>query len=88
MKSKFKLFTIFISLSVLLLTGCAEKMAIKKFKHNTPLIKQDVKSLGKKEVEKSVEMGPTPVDGDVVKPSEETSEGGEPQVDSDDRTPF
>ena len=67
MKSKFKLFTIFISLSVLLLTGCAEKMAIKKFKHNTPLIKQDVKSLGKKEVEKSVEMGPTPVDGDVVK---------------------
>ena len=30
----------------------------------------------------------TKVDGDVVKPSEETSEGGESQVDSDDRTPF
>ena len=30
----------------------------------------------------------TKVDGDVNKPSEETSEGGEPQVDSDDRTPF
>ena len=30
----------------------------------------------------------TKVDGDVVKPSEETSEGGESQVDSDDRIPF
>ena len=67
MKSKFKFFTIFISLSLLLLTGCAEKYATKKFKHNTPLIKQDVKTLGKKELEKSVKMGPTPVEGDVVK---------------------
>ena len=30
----------------------------------------------------------TKVDGDVNKPSEETSEGGESQVDSDDRIPF
>ena len=45
----------------------AEKMAKKKFKHDTPLIKTDVKTLGKKELEKSAEMGPIPVEGDVVK---------------------
>ena len=37
------------------------------FKHDTPLIKTDVKKLGKKELEKSAEMGPTPVEGDVIK---------------------
>jgi type IV pilus assembly protein PilQ len=50
-----------------MLTGCAEKMAKKTFKHNTPLIKTDVKQLGKKELEKSAEMGPIPIEGDVVK---------------------
>mgnify|MGYP001301726760 FL=1 len=54
-----------------ILSGCAEqmtKMKTKKtFKHNTPLIKEDVKKLGKKEVEKSAEMGPTPIEGDVKK---------------------
>ena len=67
MKKTFKNLFLLISLSVLFLTGCAEKMATKKFKHNTPLIKQDVKALGKKELEKSAEMGPTPVVGDVIK---------------------
>ena len=67
MKKSFKNLFVLISLSVLFLTGCAEKMATKKFKHNTPLIKQDVKALGKKELEKSAEMGPTPVVGDVIK---------------------
>ena len=55
------------SFFAILLTGCAEKYATKKFKHNTPLIKQDVKILGKKELEKSAEMGPMPVEGDVIK---------------------
>ena len=39
----------------------------KTFKHNTPLIKEDVKKLGKKEVDKSAEMGPTPIEGDTQK---------------------
>ena len=40
---------------------------MKVFKHDTPLIKTDVKKLGKKEIEKSVEMGPVPIEGDVIK---------------------
>ena len=73
MKKTFKNLFLLISLSVLFLTGCAEKMATKKFKHNTPLIKQDVKALGKKELEKSAEMGPTPVVGDVIKLKKENN---------------
>ena len=56
-----------LPLAIFLLTGCADKMAKKTFKHDTPLIKTDVKQLGKKELEKSAEMGPVPVEGDVVK---------------------
>ena len=67
MKFKNKISLILIPLLFLMLTGCAEKMAKKTFKHNTPLIKTDVKQLGKKELEKSAEMGPTPIEGDVVK---------------------
>ena len=67
MKFKNKLSFIIIPFLILLLTGCAEKFAKKKFKHNTPLIKTDVKKMGKQELEKSAKMGPTPVDGDVVK---------------------
>ena len=66
MRSKIQLLSLSF-LAVLLLTGCAEKLANKKFKHDTPLIKQDVKKLGKKELEKSAEMGPVPVEGDVIK---------------------
>ena len=66
LKNIFSLFSI-----LLLLSGCAEQMSKikknKKFKHDTPLIKQDVKKLGKIEIEKSAEMGPTPVDGDFQK---------------------
>ena len=58
---------ILLPLAIFLLTGCADKMAKKTFKHDTPLIKTDVKKLGKKELEKSAEMGPVPVEGDVVK---------------------
>ena len=50
-----------------MLTGCAEKFVNKPFKHDTPLIKTDVKKMGKQELEKSAEMGPSPIDGDVIK---------------------
>ena len=39
----------------------------KKVKHNTPLIKNDVKKSGQAEVDKTVEMGPKPVIGDTKK---------------------
>ena len=65
---KVKIFSIIFSMALLVLTGCSsQKHAKKGFKHDTPLIKQDVKKLGKKELEKSAEMGPVPVDGDVIK---------------------
>jgi len=67
MKITNKISYILIPLLFLLMSGCAEKMAKKKFKHDTPLIKTDVKTLGKKELETSAEMGPIPVEGDVVK---------------------
>ena len=68
MMSKIKLFSIIFSVALLVLTGCSsQKHAKKGFKHDTPLIKQDVKKLGKKELEKSAEMGPVPVEGDVIK---------------------
>ena len=54
----------------LILTGCANMpntINNKKFKHNTPLIKGDIKSQGKAEVAKTIEMGPKPVDGDTEK---------------------
>ena len=51
------------------LSGCAQTTAKGKkkkvFQHDTPLIKEDVKKLGKIEVEKSAEMGPKPVEGDI-----------------------
>ncbi len=59
-------------ISIIALTGCQtiqkDKSKFgKKFKHNEPLIKTDVKALGKEEVDKTAEMGPTPVEGDVIK---------------------
>ena len=70
----YKSLKIFVSLIFLLfaLSSCANQMGKaktkpKKFKHDTPLIKEDVRALGKIEVEKSAEMGPTPVEGDFKK---------------------
>ena len=65
----YKNFILIFLFSTLFLSGCTQdgKFGVKKFKHNTPLIKQDVKILGKKELEKSAEMGPMPVEGDVIK---------------------
>ena len=63
----------FINLFVLLflilfLNGCQTvKKANKPFKHNTPLIKDDVREKGKTEVAKTLDMGPKPVEGDTRK---------------------
>ena len=58
-----------LPLVLIFLTGCAGSFPKKSgsFKHDTPLIKTDIKKIGQKEVDKSVEMGPIPVEGDVVK---------------------
>jgi len=70
----YKSLKILVSLFFLLfaLNGCADQLGKakskpEKFKHNTPLIKDDVRKLGKLEIEKSSEMGPTPVEGDFKK---------------------
>ena len=64
----------FINLFVLLflivfLNGCQNinKKVNKPFKHNTPLIKDDVREKGKTEVAKTLDMGPKPVEGDTRK---------------------
>ena len=58
-----------ISILLLVLNACATKPFSKKgkgFKHNTPLIKDDIRKAGKIEVEKTVDMGPQPVIGDTT----------------------
>ena len=66
-----KALNIIISLLLMsfVLSGCTQTTSKGKkkvvFKHDTPLIKEDVKKLGKIEVEKSAEMGPKPVEGDI-----------------------
>ena len=53
---------------LLIVSGCVKKpQKIKTFKHNTPLIKKDIKAAGKAEIEKTLEMGPKPVEGDIIK---------------------
>ena len=57
-----------ISLLLFILNGCATKTLSKKnkaFKHDTPLIKEDIKKSGQIEIEKTIDMGPKPVDGDT-----------------------
>ena len=68
MKSNFlKALPILIGLTILM-TGCTmQGKKSKVFKHDTPLIKTDIKELGKKELEKSAEMGPIPNEADVIK---------------------
>ncbi len=53
---------------IFFVTGCAQPgKKVKGFKHDTPLIKTDVKEFGKAELEKDAKMGPVPVEADVVK---------------------
>jgi len=49
------------------LSGCQTvKQANKPFKHNTPLIKENVKKDGRAEIQKTLELGPKPADGKKV----------------------
>ena len=63
----YKLVASFIFI-IFFITGCAQPgKKVKGFKHDTPLIKTDVKEFGKAEIEKDAKMGPVPVEADVVK---------------------
>ena len=64
-----KIFVIFGLFVLILLSGCTSdgKFGIKKFKHETPLIKDDIKKKGAIEVDKTAKMGPQPATGDVIK---------------------
>ena len=64
-----KIFVIFVLFASILLSGCTSdgKFGIKKFKHETPLIKDDIKKKGAIEVDKTAKMGPQPATGDVIK---------------------
>ena len=68
-KNYLKKFIGFILL-VVLVSGCTatgKKAKTKGFKHDTPLIKEDVKAKGRIEVDKTVDMGPIPAEADVIK---------------------
>ena len=66
-KKLFNIIALF-SVFILVLTGCSQQGKFgKPFKHKTPLIKEDIKKSGKKEIQKTVDMGPSPVEGDVEK---------------------
>ena len=64
-------FTIPLILSLIILTGCTTNGKFNKkggFKHDTPLIKdEDIRVTGKETVDKTVELGPQPIEGDVIK---------------------
>ena len=55
---------------VIVLTGCTADRKWKNskpFKHNTPLIKDDIRKTGQSEIAKTLGMGPRPIDGDTRK---------------------
>ena len=63
-----KYLSIFTLITIaLVLNGCANSKYNKPFKHNTPLIKDDIRKTGKSEISKTLEMGPKPVIGDTRK---------------------
>ena len=68
-KKYLRIFAGLTLLLTLMVTGCTAtgKKGSKVFKHDTPLIKQDVKKFGASEVDKTVDMGPVPTEADVVK---------------------
>jgi len=66
---KIKLVSSFLVLLVTL-TNCTSTGQFKKskpFKHNTPLIKDNIKKSGQTEIAKTLEMGPKPIFGDTTK---------------------
>ena len=63
-----KYLSIFVVISLaIILNGCANSKYNKPFKHNTPLIKDDIRKAGKSEIAKTLEMGPKPLEGDTRK---------------------
>ena len=63
-----KYLSIFVVISLaIILNGCANSKYNKPFKHNTPLIKDDIRKAGKSEIAKTLEMGPKPIEGDTRK---------------------
>ena len=67
MNTKFIKTFAFFAFLILILNGCASGQLgkTKTFKHNTPLIKEDIKKEGQLEVQKTVNMGPNPTIGDT-----------------------
>jgi len=64
-KNIFKIFGV-ILFSVVL-SACQQMKDVNKpFKHNTPLIKEDIKKSGRAEIQKTLELGPKPADGKKV----------------------
>ena len=60
---------IFITCFITFLSNCTSTGQFKKakpFKHNTPLIKENIKKSGQSEIAKTLEMGPKPVFGDTT----------------------
>ena len=65
---KIKIIPLFLILLVVL-SNCTSTGKFKKakpFKHNTPLIKENIKEAGQSEIAKTLEMGPKPVFGDTT----------------------
>ena len=63
-----KYLSIFVVISLaIILNGCTNSKYNKPFKHNTPLIKDDIRKAGKSEIAKTLEMGPKPIEGDTRK---------------------
>ena len=65
-----KLYTIIgLIISALILTGCQNSKLGQKynkpFKHNAPLIKEDIRKLKKAEIDETVKLGPKPVFGNI-----------------------
>ena len=64
-KTLFKL--IGIILFSFVLTACQQMKDVNKpFKHNTPLIKENIKKDGRAEIQKTLELGPKPATGKKV----------------------
>ena len=59
------------SILAIILSACANnpisKTKSKGFKHNEPLIKDDIRKTGKASIDKTIDMGPQPVVGDTTK---------------------
>ena len=56
-----------IILFSVVLTACQQMKDVNKpFKHNTPLIKENIKKDGKAEIQKTLELGPKPATGKKV----------------------